>query len=88
MGTVSQKPRFSEEKKLLGRAGTPKKVKISHRGLGIRREKGGVSICTLKKLVDVSRHLVQIIIVTLLVMRDHPMRFSEPKIATKGSLRA
>ncbi len=44
MGIESQKQRFSEEKKLLGRAGTPKKVKISHRGLGIRREKGGVSI--------------------------------------------
>ena len=88
MGIVSQKQRFSEEKKLLGRAGTPKKVKISHRGLGIRREKGGVSICTHKKLVDVSRRLVQIIIVLLLVSRDLQLRFSEPKIATKGSLRA
>ena len=86
MGIENQKQRFSEEKKLLGRAGTPKKVKTSHRGLGIRREKGGVSICTHKKLVDVSRRLVQIIIVSLLTRRDHPMRFNEPKMATKRSL--
>ena len=47
------------------REGTPKKVKISHRGLGIRREKGDVFICTLKKLVDVSRRLVPIVTVSL-----------------------
>ncbi len=39
---LRQKQRFLEEKKLLGRVGTPKKVKISHPGVGIRREKGGV----------------------------------------------
>ena len=72
-----------EEQKLLGRAETPKKVKISHRELGNRREKDGVSICTHKKLVDVSRRLVQIIIVLLLVSRDLQLRFNEPKIATK-----
>ena len=46
--------------------------------------KGGVFICTHKKLVDVSRRLVQIIIVSLLVSRDYPRRLNEPKIATKG----
>ena len=70
MGNESQKQRFLQEKKLFGRAGTPKKVKISHRGVGIRREKGGVSICTHKKLVDVSRRLVQII--SLIIGQPRP----------------
>ena len=48
----------------------------------------GVFICTHKKLVDMSRHLVQTLIVSLLTMRDHQLRLNEPKIATEGSLRA
>ena len=73
-----------EEKKLLGRVGTPKKVKISHPGVGIRREKGGVFICTLKKLVDVSRRLVPIVVVSLPVVGEHKNGFNEPKRLSDG----
>ena len=34
-----------------------------------------------------SRHLVQTLLVTLLAMRDYPLRLNEPKMATEGSLR-
>jgi hypothetical protein len=73
-----------EEKELLGRVGTPKKRSNISSGLGIRREKGGVFICTLKKLVDVSRRLVPIVKVSLPVVGEHKNGFNEPKRLSDG----
>ena len=71
-------------KKVIREGRDTKKSQNISSGVGIRREKGGVSICTHKKLVDVSRRLVQIVIVSLLVSRDLQLRLNEPKIVTKG----
>ena len=58
-------------KRVIREGRAPKKVKISHPGVGIRREKGGVFICTLKKLVDVSRRLAPIVTVSLPGVGEH-----------------
>ena len=73
-----------EEKELLERVGTPKKSQNISPGVGIRREKGGVFICTLKKLVDVSRRLAPIVTVSLPVVGEHKNGFNEPKRLSDG----
>jgi hypothetical protein len=83
----SQNRSFWEEKILNGGVGTSKKVNFSQKGAGIRREKGGVSICTYKKLVAKPRRLVQITIVSLWVRRDHQLRLNETKMASETFFR-
>ena len=83
----SQNRSFWEEKILNGGVETSKKVNFSQKGAGIHREKGGVSICTHKKLVDVSRRSVQITIVSLLSRRDHKIRLNETKMASETTFR-
>ena len=54
---------------------------------GTHREKGGVSICTHKNLVDLPRRLVQITIVSLWAQRDHEVRLNETKMASETTFR-
>jgi hypothetical protein len=65
-------------KKVIREGRDTKKPKYLIRGVGIRRE-NGVFICTPKKLVDVSRHLVPIVMVSLSVVGEHKDGFNEPK---------
>ena len=67
--------------------GASKKSIFLKKFAGIHREKGGVSICTTKKLVDVPRRSAQITIVSLWVRRDHQMRLSETKMASETTFR-
>ena len=76
-----------EEKKLLGRVRTPKRVNFAKEIPRIRGKRV-VFPFVHKKLVDVSRRLVQIMIVSLLARRDHQLRLNEPKMTTERSLRA
>jgi hypothetical protein len=87
MVRVIQKQSFLEEKLFNGRVGTPKKVVFSQKGARIHREKGGVSICTHKKLVAEPRRLVQITIVSLWAQRDHEVRLNEAKMASETTFR-
>ena len=87
MVRVIQKRSFLEEKSFNGGSGRLKKSIFLKKIAGIRREKGGVSICTHKKLVAEPRCLVQITIVSLWARRDHQALINETKMASETSFR-
>ena len=72
---------------LNGGSGRLKKSILLKKIAGIHREKGGVSICTHKKLVDAPRRSAQITIVSLWVRRDHKALIDELKMASEATFR-
>ena len=76
-----------EEKTFNEGFGRLKKSIFLKKFAGIRREKGGVSICAHKNLVDKPRRLVHITIASLWAQRDHEALINEPKMESETTFR-